>query len=432
MKVFGADSMTTPNSTAIRFAALIVIVCLAACGKKTNQDGEILLRYFMWGTPTVQEMHRRVLDLFEKKHPGVKVRLEASSWGAYWDKLQVQLATNTAPDVYWMSGAYFFNFVDAGVFLNLTPFIHRDAVCLDDYFLEQELFGDRRHVYGLPKDMTSVVLYYNKNMFDELGMPYPDDSWDWVDFLHAATKLTRDKDGDGEIDQWGTGAFMPWLEEYLAPVLFSNGGSVLNEAKTKCLLDQPPAIEAVQFMVDLLRKHKVCVLPGQTGSVGGDAFMTGQVAMMQNTSALIPEYSKVKTFRWAIAPIPKSPRTGKRVSSRTGLVHVVNSRAKNPGVAWELVKFFSSEEAQRILAENKVFAPALKRAAYDVFAIPPPENVGEVLRAYDYGRELELTKNWLEVNDAVQRELEPAFLGTTSVAQACQAATRAVNRILRN
>ena len=268
-------------------------------------------------------------------------------------------------------------------------------------------------------------------MFDEFGLSYPDDSWNWKNFLEVAKKLTKDRNGDGLIDQWGTAAFMPFVEEYIAPMVFSNGGLVLDESKTKCLLDQPPAIEAIQFMVDLLRKHKVCVLPSQTGSVGGDPFMTGQVAMIQNISALIPEYLKAEKFQWGIAPIPKSPRTNKRVTTTGCLTHVVNSKTDYPEIAWKLVKFLSGENAQKILAENKIFAPSLKKAAYQVFAVAPPDNIVEVLEAYHYGHDLQLTKNWLEWNNAIQRELEPAFLGNKSVIECCLSATKTVNRILQ-
>ena len=343
----------------------------------------------------------------------------------------MQLASNAAPDVYWMSSAYFYNFVDAGVFMNLAPYIERDSIDLNKYFQEGYPIKSPSEIYGFWKDMTTVVLYYNKDMFDKEGLKYPDESWDWNDLLNAARKLTKDIDDDGLVDQWGTAALMPYIEEYIAPMVFSNGGLVLNESKTKCLLDQPKAVEAIQFMVDLLRKHKVCVLPSQTGSVGGDPFMTGQVAMIQNISALVPEYMKIKNFQWGIALIPKSPATGKRVTSTGCLVHVANSNTEYPEIAWKLVKFLSSEKAQKIMAESKLFAPSLKKVAREVFAVPPPENIIKVIDATNYAHDLQPTKSWLEWNNAVQRALEPAFLGNKSVAECCKAATQAVDRILK-
>lgn len=416
--------------TVITFFILIIVALFNYNCNNDKQNDKLELRYYMWGTPTVANLHRELLNQFEKENPGVSVRLEASNWGAYWDKLQIQLASGAAPDVYWMSSAYFYNFVDAGVFRNLAPYIKRDSVKLENYFQEGYPVKSQDEIYGLWKDMTAVVLFYNKNMFDEQGLAYPDESWDWNDFLVTAKKLTIDVNGDNIIDQWGTAAFMPYIEEYIGPMVFSNGGLVLNESKTKCLLDQPAAIEAIQFMVDLLRKHKVCVLPSQTGSVGGDPFMTGQVAMIQNISALIPEYSKVKNFHWSIAPIPKSPQTNKRITTSGCLVHVINSETKHPEMAWKLVKFLSEEKAQTVMAESKLFVPSLKKVAQEVFTAPPPDNMIEVLKAADYAHDLQPTANWLEWNNAVQRALEPAFLGNKSVSECCQAAVKAVDRII--
>jgi len=358
------------------------------------------------------------------------VQIDASSWGAYWDKLQVQLASKTGPDVFWMSGAYYFNFRDENTFLNLAPFIRHDSVDLSRHYLQNELFRDSSRIYGLPKDLTTVVLYYNKSMFDAQGVAYPDETWTWDDFLKAAQRLTKDLDGDGRPDQWGSATLMPWVEEYVAPMVFSNGGMILNEDRTTCLLDQPQAIQAVQFMVDLMTKYQVCPGLGQVVTVGGDPFSTGQVAMIQNISALIPDYLKVSSFEWDIAPIPKSSHTNRRVTTSGGMINVINSQTRHAAESWELVKFLSSEQAERILAQHKTFAVSLRHVADSVFAVPPPLNIKEVLRAYDYSHDLQFTKNWIEWNNIVQRELEPAFLGRKSVREACVAAARAVDKVL--
>jgi multiple sugar transport system substrate-binding protein len=404
---------------------------MSACTQRST-PGKVTLRYALWGTPTVVALHQQVIEEFEKTHPGIDVQIDASSWASYWDKLQVQLASNTGPDVFWMSGAYYFNFRDEDTFLNLAPLLRRDSLDLSRHFLQQELFKDSTRIFGLPKDLTTVVLYYNKTMFDAARVAYPDASWTWDDYTTAAHLLTKDRDGDGSIDQWGSATLMPWVEEYVAPLVFSNGGTLLNADRTRCLLDQPEAVQAIQFMVDLMTVHKVCPGLGQVVTVAGDAFSTGQVGMIQNISAMIPDYLKIRAFEWDIAPIPKSPHTNARVTTSGGMINVINARTRHPAESWELTKYLSSEAAERLLAQQKTFAVSLKHIADSVFAVPPPVHIKEVLRAYDYSHDLQFTRNWIEWNSIVQRELEPAFLGRVSVAEACAAAARSVNKVLES
>jgi multiple sugar transport system substrate-binding protein len=107
------------------------------------------------------------------------------------------------------------------------------------------------------------VVYYNKNLFDQAGVAYPQAGWSWDDFLKAAQALTKDTNGDGATDQYGVGTELEAIR--LAPFVWQNGGEIVDDpAKpTRLALDTPAATEAFQWFVDLQVKHHVA--PDATG-----------------------------------------------------------------------------------------------------------------------------------------------------------------------
>ncbi|OYD15999.1 hypothetical protein CH333_04585, partial [candidate division WOR-3 bacterium JGI_Cruoil_03_44_89] len=108
----------------------------------------------------------------------------------------------TPPDVFYMGIEDFPVYVSGGSLMNLEPFLQEDTTWnAGEYY--QVLLGGFRYrdsLYGIPKDWSPLVLYYNKNLFDEAGVSYPDENWTWDDFLDAAIKITKDENGDGEPD----------------------------------------------------------------------------------------------------------------------------------------------------------------------------------------------------------------------------------------
>jgi multiple sugar transport system substrate-binding protein len=399
------------------------------CSGQSQRD-KVTIRYYMWGTPTVISMHQKILAEFEKEYPNIHVQLETSTWPAYWDKLQIQVASRTEPDVYWMSGAYFVNFAQKDAFLNLTDFVKKDSIDFSKYYKHSEVFDFGGKLFGVPKDLTVGILYYNITLFDKAGVPYPKETWTWDDLLRAAKLLTKDFDGDGKIDQWGIGTLQGRIEEHLVPFICSNGGAILSEDRTHSLLDQPPAIQAIQFMVDLVHKYHVSPPAGQLLSVGGDEFATGQVAMTFNTSTFVPEYSKITAFQWDIAPIPKSPHTGKRITSFVDLTHVISKNTAHPEEAWELVRYMQGEKAQTSLAQMKTLIPSLKSVATTIYATSPPKHMAIIPEGASYARDLQFTATWMEWTQALFKEMEAAFYGKISAEQACRSASKAIDAIL--
>ena len=417
------------------FFLLIFVVgnfCLIGCGRKPGtESGKVIIRYTRWGNIEEIKSEKELLKQFEMEHPDIKVKFDYAV-GDYWSKLQTQIAGGTAPDVWLMSGAYFHDFMRRGVIRELQFYIDRDKVNLKDYYdMPVELFSYQGKCYGFPRDFNIVALYYNKTLFDRAGIKYPDNSWTWNNFLEASKKLTRDTNNDGKIDQWGC-AVSPHFETCLANFIWQNGGGMLNEDKTRCILDEPEAIEAVQFLLDLRYKYKAAPAFAQESSFGhfSTIFETGRVAMMTDGSWKVSAYLENKNLNFDIAPLPK----GKfRAASANGLSYAIYAKTKHPDEAWELVKFLCGEKAQILLGKSGTSIPALKYVANSKEYLGDSKiNKKVFLEEMEYARDLDFTEGWGEWQQAARRELDLAFLGKESAEEACREAAKAVNQILES
>src|SRR2546427_477585 len=145
-------------------------------------------------------------------------------------------------------------------------------------------------VYAIPDGYTPMVVVYNKDLFDRGGIPYPSDDWTWDDFTRIAKLLTRDTDGDGRIDQWGT-AFdrRPFL---WIPWIWAGGGDVLcadGRRATGCL-DAAATVDAIRWYTDWVTRDSIAPRAHNPLTSGDDfrLFTSGRIAMMTTGHSWVP------------------------------------------------------------------------------------------------------------------------------------------------
>ncbi len=341
---------------------VILFVLLVYDRPKIINDGKIELRLLANPPPGYEKKFEELLALFEKTHPNIRVKHNKAP-GNYYIKVQTMMVGKTCADVVHFSGKQVNSFKIKDTLLNLMPMIKRDNYDLDDYFKVglEDAQSTEQEVHYLPLEGSGTVLFYNKDLFDQANLSYPDDSWTWQDFQEAAIKLTKDIDGDGRIDQagcvvgyWWAGA-IPWI--------WSNGGNMVNTQHTKCLLNQPEAIEALNFILDLERKHHATAKSlGGTESAGVyENFASGRIGMIVALAYGLPmimDAGKNSNIRWGIAMPPKG-KYGRPIRY-TSSGWVVWSGTKHPDEAWELVKFLNSHKVMKEYCFDNYYIPARK------------------------------------------------------------------------
>ena len=421
-----------------RILILCLVVSMAwiwgSCGSNSggSQDGITTLRYMRWGVLEELEAEKELLAVFEKENPDIRIQLEVSNWNEYWRKLQAMFSAHSAPDVFLMGGEYLYDYVDKGVIKGLNEQVKTDEFDLSKYFSNPvEIFTWRGELWGLPRDCNTVVVFYNKDLFAQAGIPEPHSEWTWDDFLSAAQKLTQDLDGDGETDQWGYMVGHDSAEVRFAHFIWQSGGQILNPEKTECLIGEPSAIRALQFLHDLIHKHKVAPPLPKLSAVGGNYFLTGKMGMDNEGSWMLRFYRKIEKFDWDVAPLPKDVRKAAPVN---GLANVIYQQTKHPEAAWRLLKFLSGPLYQEKLAESGTSIPALKEIAYsDAFlkSHPKPKNIQVFLDQLEYAQPIDFTLQYSRWDLEFRKQLELAFLGQKPVEDACKDGERKVNEILQ-
>ena len=190
---------------------------------------------------------------FRSAHPDIHVTVDVSDWDSYWDKLQTLFAGGTPPDVFAMDAPLYLDWQSRGVLKNLQPYIDATPGFLDGFYpVTLQVYKQDDGYYGLPRDFQTIVLYYNKDMFDAAGMDYPTDDWTMDDLRAAAKKLTLDKNSDGITDQWGFATDLWDMELFWSEAIWSYGGSIISDDHTKTLLNEGKAQDAWNFISSMV------------------------------------------------------------------------------------------------------------------------------------------------------------------------------------
>jgi multiple sugar transport system substrate-binding protein len=368
---------------------------------------EVTITYSIWGDPAELKSQQAIVDAFHAANPKITVDVTVSDWDAYWDKLQTGLAGGAAPDVFAMDGPLFPDYQSRGVLLDLKPYIDRDAFDLNQ-LVEQgvaDFTTSDGGQYGLPRDLNTIILYYNRTMFDEAGLAYPDESWDWDKLVEVGTALTKDLDGNGTVDQWGFYTETTDMENYWSSLVWQNGGDIISADKTKTLLGTPEAAGGIQFLQDLIWKHRIMAEPALFAETG-DAFEQGKAAMEANGSWLVPTHTAASEelgFTFGMAPLPAGPAGRFTSVNPTGAV--VYQGTKAPDAAWEFVKYLASPAAQEQLMLLKASLPVSK----EVLAGPYPtsfEGADILAASLDYANLKPSFVGYNEFTTILQGELD--------------------------
>ncbi len=335
----------------------------AGC-RESGTPSRQTLTFSFWGSYKDLEFWREIIDRFEAAHPEIAIRPQFTPID-YGEKLQLQLISNSAADVILMDDEAYPAYAVRGYLEDLRPYIERDAAAVRaDDFLPHALSaftywatesGDTREIIGgLPWDGSAVLMYYNKDLFDEAGIPYPEKDWTWEDFRRIAVRLTRDRDGDGRADQFGALLGFGWLD--IEPIVWSFGARFLSpDAARPAILDNEYAIEAAHFMQDLKFTDRCVVWYGDQQGLNKEVqILTGRLGMSTSGwfAALVLSETDADV-RWGVCHMPKGPRADRY--TRVTFDGISINRAISPekkASAWLFIKHLLSEESQAYVAHS--------------------------------------------------------------------------------
>jgi multiple sugar transport system substrate-binding protein len=425
---------------------LTILATLVACGateapqveptKSTGGEQPKEMVTIRWRTrpdnQAEQDVYQAISDDLSKQleAQGIKLQYDPAPVTGYLDKLTTEFSAGNAPDIVWIPGASLADYATKSVLLDLKPLADKDSSFSTSNYYDapmKEITQDG-HLWGLPRDISTLVIYYNKDLFASKGVDDPADlakqgKWDWDNFLRVAQELTDPANkiyGFSMTNWWG-----PW-----GYFIYAAGGSLFTADRKACALDDPKSQAGLQFLQDIFQTHKVATLPGVEGGVGETEFIGGQAGMIPNGRWMTPGMRTNAKFNWGVVEMPKGP--GGNATWLFWGPYVVSAKTKYPDQAWVVLKALTSPEVQAKVAAMGTNIPSNKaQAAVDAFlnSKPPDDNQPFIAGATYAQAEIPLfTANWdAVVNGVYQPAMDNIMSGKMTVAEATKKACEDAN-----
>ncbi len=277
----------------------------------------VRLSLLSWsGSAEENSLLQSQLNAYRQEHPDVHIDQKLST--DYGADLPAALAADEPPDMVMLSG---FQLPDLVASKNLSPITGPAATDGDVYATVRPGFGVGETIYCYPHAVDTLVLAYNKERFDKVGVAYPNTNWTWSDFSQAAAKLT-----DANHDLYGLvlGAdFSRWL-----PFLYQAGGRVFDPQSMTMTLDTPAAATAMTYYLKLFQDGDAVQPIDINSSWAGEGFGKGQIAMTIEGNWLIPYLAaQFPELKYGITELPAGP-AGKATVAFTSCLGVLAGSAQ--------------------------------------------------------------------------------------------------------
>ena len=402
--------------------AVAAALVLSACGEASGDSGAV--RLLVFGSPDELAAYRTLVDSYRKVQPDADVRLvEASDRGDLIARLSTSIAGGEPPDLFLMNYRFYGQFAAKDAIEPLDERIAASGTVRPDayYPVAMNAFRWRGRQLCLPQNVSSLVVYFNRDLFRTYGVPEPKPGWTWNSLVATAVALTRDANGavvsgtenEGaarRVAVYGVGVEPSIIR--LAPFVWSNGGDIVDDpAKpTRLTLGTPPAREALKNLIDLRLAYGVVPTDEEVEAEDDETrFANGRLAMLLSSRRTTTTFRSITAFEWDVAALPT-------YGTAAGILHsdayCMTRGAGNPDGAWRFMEYAMSPDGQRAIAATGRTVPShIETSRSAVFLDPtrPPRRAQVFLDAIPNVRALPTVSTWPEIEDVTGGILENAF-----------------------
>ena len=394
--------------TCLLFVAVVLVlgafgrVGWRELGRLFSNDGEevvelVLMHWSGGGGQQEDDIVEASIRAFEERNPGLRVkRINPGDSGQYFTKLQTMMAAGEPPDIFYMDFGRMAPFAQAGQLENLDAWFDAeaesedlDALPVDDFFapavdafrLQDGRMGEGP-LYGVPKDFTTVGIYWNRDLFDRAGATHPNDDWTWNDFVEAGRRI--------DALEGVTGAELVTWPFVLRGYLWTRDAGIVGEDGD--FTDLRLADERTRLALQELRDWRF----GEDGFLAraeaegidpGSLFLSGRIGMVGPFGRwVVPSYRSIEDFEWDFAPLPGGEARANVIAT---IAWSMSSRSEHPEESWRLLKWLTGPESQEAQSRLGLAIPTLRSVAEsDAFVDPavPPRNDRAYLDAVEVAR----------------------------------------------
>lgn len=391
---------------------------------KTEDSGDqVTISYACWDSNQAK-LIQTLADEFEEENPNIKIDIQVNGWSDYWTALEAAGTGGSLPDTFWMHSNNIYYYGSNDQLLDLTDYIkNSDLVDLSNYPQGlDDIYNIDGKQYAIPKDYDTIALWYNKTLFDEAGISYPDETWTWDDLKEAAKKLTKD---DGS--QYGFCAGLHNQEGYYNFV-YQNGGEIITDDK-KSGYDEEATIAGIEEYFSYVKEGLSPEI--YDDQARAEAIENGLCAMglfgSWNLSGFASTDFMTENFDCAVLP---SANDGTRSSIFNGLGNAIAATTEHPDEAWKWVEFLSSKEGQERQAELGIAISAYNGTADKFAEAYPTFNTKCYIDMVDYAQIRPYSNQTSVWEDKAYELLKDAYAGKEDVKTACENTAKMMNDAL--
>ena len=400
------------GSTGYAVAATVVALTVIVAGCESEAEVPTRITVMVAGDPAEIDAYRAVVEGFDSSQDAIDAELQPF---AERDELITRLGTSIAggqpPDLFLMNYRFYGQFAARGALEPVGPFLDASSALSEADFFETAMTPFRWDGVQtcLPQNVSSLVVYYNADLFRDAGVSLPASGWSWDEMVDAAERLTRDDD-DGTVDVYGLGVDPEIIR--VAPLIWSNGGTLVDdEASPNRFALNGPAVAALDRFLDLRTRG---VTPTDEEAEAEDfesRFLNGRLAMLMESRRVVPTLRTITDFTWDVAGFPGMDEPASVLHSDA---YCMTAASQEKDAAWTFLEFALGPEGQRIAAESGRTVPSLRSVAEsDAFLDPEvdPAHSEVFVEQIPYLRSVPVISTWAEIEDTVNGLLEEAYYG---------------------
>ena len=383
-----------------------------------------LVRLLVFGDPPEINAYKTMIEAFSEKEPDIDVQLiEASDRDDLIARLSTSLAGGSPPDLFLMNYRFYGQYAARDVLEPLEGYVEdSDEFSAEDFYPESlDAFRWNGTITCLPQNISSLVVYYNRDLFERFGVPEPTDDMSWSQFVYRAQQMTRDAQGavvrgaDPDLPQANTApaaiyglGVEPTIIRF-APFVWSNRGELVDddEHPTRFTLDSEASKSALQQFFELRTVHGV-VPPDVEVEAEDDEtrFLNGRMAMFLESRRLVPALREAAEFDWDVAALPTLQDEASILHSDA---YCMTKASKEKDAAWRFVEYALGPEGATVIAKTGRTVPSLREVAEsDAFLDPSqkPANSRVWLDAIPTIQHVPTVSTWPEIEDAAEPIIE--------------------------
>jgi multiple sugar transport system substrate-binding protein len=399
----------------------LLVSTLTSCGFQNSQDSITVTLSGWQSSPTEKQLLEQVLHQFESQHPTLKVKHEIIN-DQYMDVIKTRLIGDAAPDVFYLDAFEAPLLMKYGVLEPLNSYINAQFDLADFEPNLLKAFQLDGRTYGLPKDFSTLALFYNKQAFQDAGVDQPPQTWD--ELRDYSQILTVDTNRDGRNDRYGFGVSPELSRQYFMMTAF--GGRLIDRQENAAFFTSG-SLKGLQLIIDQYRKDRTSVQPSDVGaSTGSELFGQGKVAMAIEGPWAIPYLQETfPKLQFATAEVPTV--NDKKGTMAYTVAYVMNKKTKHKEAAWQLISYLTSPEGMNAWAKEGLVLPSRKSVLQELGYADNPL-YAPFVKGADYATIWQAGETLPTILTHFNNQLISALIGEQSLRDAMRKAQRSANQ----